>query len=312
MIDVADMLAGGGGTTTGAKMAGARVRFAINHNAEAVDVHRRNHPEVEHYCEDACLFDYGRWRGLDGILASIACQGFSPAATNCGGGPRGSLPKHDKDRATAHAVTHALELTRVPFAIVECTVGLASWWELYRSWCEMLRALGYQLAEHVIDAADFGAPAARSRLYVTAVRGRSPLVLRLPPRQRVGVGACFDAALTGWLPVSKLPPDARRRIARARKRHRGLMAVRYTSTDIGRGLDEIAPTITTKNQCAWVRPGRRGDERRMWRSHEYAAALGFPPDYKLTGKVNTDCRLIGNAVSPLVMRAIVEEVIARG
>lgn len=301
---VADMLCGGGGSTTGAKAAGAKVAFALNHWPLAIDVHRRNHPDVEHHTEDACLFDYTRWRGLDGLLASIACQGHSNAATNCPSGRRGSLPKHDNDRATAHAVTHALELTRVPFAIIECVVELRRW-TLYPEWCAMLAKLGYSLHEHVLDAADFGAPATRERLYLTAVRSSSPLVLAPAKVPRVGVGACFDAAVGGWRPLSALPPRRRWRIEVAQKRRgRGLLAVRYTSTDIGRAPEETAPTVTTKHQCAWV----RGDEYRPWRGHEYAAALGFPRGYLLTGKVTTDAKLMGNAVSPLVMRDLVEQI----
>lgn len=310
MMEFGDMLCGGGGTTAGAKAAGAKVRYAINHWRLAIDVHQRNHPEIEHFLEDACLADYTRWCGLDGILASIACQGHSNAATNCGKGKkRGSLPKHDNDRATAHAITHALELTGVPFALIECVVELRRW-KLYPEWCGMIGKLGYALHEHVVDAADYGAPATRRRLFITAVRGRTPLVLRIPKRQHVGIGAAFDASITdGWRPISMLSAKRRARIAVAQERRgRGLIAVRYTSTDIGRAPHETAPTMTTKHQCAWV----IGDSYRPWLGHEYAVGLGFKRGYLLTGKVTTDAKLMGNAVSPLPMEVMIEEVMARG
>lgn len=314
MIVVADMLAGGGGTTTGAKMAGFRVRAAINHWDVAIDTHRRNHPEVEHHHEDVVLFDYNRWRrwSLDGLLASPACQGHSKAATRGGSGKRGSAPKHDADRATAWAVATALEVLRTDFACVE-NVEEFRRWTGYPHWCAFLRDLGYSLHEHVLDAADFGVPCTRVRLFITAVRAASPLVLRLPTVDRVGIGTIFDVkSRSRWKPVARLPKRARARIARARERHDGMMAVRYTSDDVGRSLDEVMGTMTTKHQCAWVRPGEKGDERRMFNSREYLRALGFPEDTQLTGKVSVDCRLLGNAVSPVVMQAICEEIGRRG
>lgn len=43
-----------------------------------------------------------------------------------------------------------------------------------------------------------------------------------------------------------------------------------------------------------------------------ARAMGFPDSYQLTGRVSDDCRLVGNAVCPPVMRAIVTEIARRG
>ncbi len=56
----------------------------------------------------------------------------------------------------------------------------------------------------------------------------------------------------------------------------------------------------------------RGARRRMLTGREYARAMGFPDSYKLTGFVSKDCRLLGNAVPPPVMRSIVTEVMRRG
>lgn len=50
---VIDNFAGGGGASTGIEAAiGRPVDFAINHSPEAIAMHRANHPETKHYCED--------------------------------------------------------------------------------------------------------------------------------------------------------------------------------------------------------------------------------------------------------------------
>lgn len=55
MIDgklIVDNFAGGGGASTGIELAtGISVDIAINHNPEAIRVHKTNHPSTKHYCE---------------------------------------------------------------------------------------------------------------------------------------------------------------------------------------------------------------------------------------------------------------------
>lgn len=50
---VVDNFAGGGGASTGIEMAtGYSVDIAINHDPEAIKMHKANHPNTKHYCED--------------------------------------------------------------------------------------------------------------------------------------------------------------------------------------------------------------------------------------------------------------------
>jgi len=55
-----DLLAGAGGFTAGALKAGCEVVWAANHSQQAVDWHARNHPEVEHVCQDLHKADHYR------------------------------------------------------------------------------------------------------------------------------------------------------------------------------------------------------------------------------------------------------------
>lgn len=55
---VVDNFAGGGGASTGIEMAtGVSVDIAINHDPEAIRMHRTNHPTTKHYCEDVWQVD---------------------------------------------------------------------------------------------------------------------------------------------------------------------------------------------------------------------------------------------------------------
>ena len=49
---IVDNFAGGGGASTGIEMAtGISVDIAINHDPEAIKMHKANHPSTKHYCE---------------------------------------------------------------------------------------------------------------------------------------------------------------------------------------------------------------------------------------------------------------------
>lgn len=49
---IVDNFAGGGGASTGIELAtGMSVDIAINHDPEAIRMHKANHPSTKHYCE---------------------------------------------------------------------------------------------------------------------------------------------------------------------------------------------------------------------------------------------------------------------
>lgn len=86
-MDVIDLFAGAGGSSEGARQAGARVVWAANHWRLAVDIHERNHPETQHECQDLMQADFSALPPCDLVLASPACQGHSKASS--AGGARG-------------------------------------------------------------------------------------------------------------------------------------------------------------------------------------------------------------------------------
>lgn len=83
---VVDNFAGGGGASTGIEIGLKRhVDIAINHDPAAIDMHKMNHPETEHYCESVWDVDpvqacRGRKVGL--AWFSPDCKHFSKAKGN--------------------------------------------------------------------------------------------------------------------------------------------------------------------------------------------------------------------------------------
>lgn len=238
------------------------------------------------------------------------CQGHSQAASAVGKNKRGKAPMHDALRSTAWAVVSCVEVHEPPAVLVENVPEFRNW-RLYRTWRQALETLGYAVHEHVFDAADFGVPQNRKRLFISAVKGKKPLILEAPLKPRlVGFESCIDLSAGGWEPVSKKPIAVRQRVAKGRKNFpKGMFLSQHVTGHGGRSLDRPIWTITTKHQAAIVREGPREDEMRMLTVDEYRCGMGFPDDYWLPQNRTCDSvKLLGNAVCPPVARDLVKQI----
>lgn len=88
---IVDNFAGGGGASTGIEIAtGYSVDIAINHDPEAIRMHKSNHPNTKHYCEDVWQVDPVKaCKGNPVALAwfSPDCKHFSKAKVMLSGYP---------------------------------------------------------------------------------------------------------------------------------------------------------------------------------------------------------------------------------
>ncbi|MBB2886992.1 MULTISPECIES: DNA cytosine methyltransferase [Pseudomonas] len=203
-----DLFAGGGGATMGQEMAtDIPVDIAINHNADAISMHKRNHPSAEHYITDVydvCPRMATRGRPVDHLHASPECTHHSLAA---GGQARSTTSRSlswviikwagqvSPDMITMENVTQILQwgpliAKRCPKTgrVVRRDLTVAAVGERVpvqdqylvpnpkrkgRTWrhfeCQ-LRAMGYDLMHGKLKACDFGAATTRERLFMIARR----------------------------------------------------------------------------------------------------------------------------------------------
>lgn len=288
-----DLFAGIGGWTEGAERAGLQVLFAANHSPLACEWHARNHSTVAHACQDLHQIDWATVPRSDVALSSPACQGHTKA--------RGvERPHHDACRSTAWAVVSCAEYHRNPFIVVENVPEFLAW-KLYPAWKQAMQALGYSIAEHVIDAADLGVPQHRVRVFIVCTRSRSPLHLRLERRPHVPARQILDLDAGRFSPVAKKVPSTRRKVAVGRRQHGHQFLIAYYGNERGgRSLDKPIGTITTADRHAIV----RGNRLRMISVEECRRAMSFRPDYQLPANHRDAVKLLGNAVAPLAAEQI--------
>jgi hypothetical protein len=146
------------------------------------------------------------------------CQGFSRARGR-------DRPHHDNSRSTAWAVVGCVEAKRPPFLMVENVEDFARW-TLFPQWRSCLEALGYVLCLNVLDAADFGVPQERVRLYVTGVRrdvSTRPVAVQPPGVDRVAAATLIEWDKGSWGPLDRkldgtpLAPATVRRLENGRR-----------------------------------------------------------------------------------------------
>jgi DNA (cytosine-5)-methyltransferase 1 len=301
-VKAVDLFAGAGGFSTGARMAGATVVWAADHWPLAVEWHAANHPDTEHACQDLQQADFTAVPRHDILLASPACQGHSPA--------RGKeRPHHDAQRATAWAVVTCAEVHRPPVVVVENVPAFSERWVLYPAWCAAMHALGYAMAPMVLDAADHGVPQHRRRLFVVATRSRHPIELALPQRQHRPAAEVISLNAGNWSPIERpgRSPRTLARIADGRRRFGSQFLAPYYgsgSGETGRSLRRPIGTLTTRARWAVI----NGDRMRMVTAAEGRDLMGFPPNYRLPANEAQAWHLIGNAVSPVQARDLIDAI----
>lgn len=187
---IVDNFAGGGGASTGIEMAtGISVDIAINHDPEAIKMHKMNHPNTKHYCEDVWQVDpVEACKGRPVALAwfSPDCKHFSKA--------KGGKPKNKKIRGLAWVACRWAGLVRPRVIMLENVEEFKTWGPLNRrhhpiknkqgktfhKFVKQLEDLGYQVEFKELIAADYGAPTMRKRFFMIARCDGLPIVWPKP------------------------------------------------------------------------------------------------------------------------------------
>ena len=277
----ADLYCGAGGATTGvlraARRNGREIGFgvAINHWPIAVATHSANHPGVTHLCEsvervDPCVAVPGGV--LDLLWASPECTHHSRA--------RGGKPRQNQSRSGASHVLTWLDKLYVKAVIIENVPEFVEWGplgangeplksqkgECFAAFLQSLQARNYHVEWRVLNAADYGDPTSRRRLFVIAVKRPRKVVWPEPTHRPAGQTTSLFGEAQPWRTAREiidwgikgksifnrarpLAPNTLRRIAAGLRRFGGAAAEPFLicmeHAGSVRSVDRPMPTITT-------------------------------------------------------------------
>lgn len=183
---IVDNFAGGGGASTGIEEAtGFSVDIAINHDPKAIAMHKANHPNTKHYCEDVWQVD--PVQACNGHPVGLAwfspdCKHFSKA--------KGGKPKDKNIRGLAWVACRWAGLVRPRVIMLENVEEFKTWGPLNRGhhpvkskqgrtfdkFVRQLQDLGYEVQFRELVAADYGASTMRKRFFMIARCDKKPIV----------------------------------------------------------------------------------------------------------------------------------------
>lgn len=199
-ITAADLFCGAGGASTGLRRACKALNMrsellAVNHWPVAIATHTLNHPDVRHLCESIERIDpreqvpSGR---LNLLIAAPECTFFSSA--------RGGRPVNDQQRAQPWLILKWLQELYIDNVLIENVPEFREWGPIgangkplkskkgqtFAAFIEAIRSLGYTVEHRVLNAADYGDPTTRRRLFIMARRGRKAINWPVPTHSKDG------------------------------------------------------------------------------------------------------------------------------
>lgn len=187
---IIDCFAGGGGASVGIEMAlGRQVDIAINHDPQAIRMHKVNHPNTLHLTEDIFAVDLKKYvagRHVALMWASPDCTSHSKA--------KGGQPRNKGLRILPWAVYKHAKAILPDVIIMENVEEIQKWGPLdeaghpikeragedYWKFIKAMKKLGYEFDSKELVAADYGAPTTRKRWYAVFRRDGKPIVWPVP------------------------------------------------------------------------------------------------------------------------------------
>lgn len=318
----ASLYAGAGGLDQGFSDGGFELQWAIESNRHAVDTYKAN---LGNHIVHGRLPEQEPPEDLrpDVVIGGPPCQGFSVI---------GRMDPDDPRSQHVHCFFDVVEKLAPRAFCMENVKALAlnSRWATVREQLERrARELEYQVALMVLNAADYGVPQARERMFLVGIRGGSPLC---PVPRTKGNPLTVREALSALPPFGQ-PGNSMKspaKVVPATKpvmrpsAHRGSLLFNGS----GRPLDLDAPAKTLpasmggnatpvldqeeldQDADPWVieyhrrllegkKPLKQAPKRMRRITVEEAAALqGFPLGWQWRGPRGGMYRQVGNAVPP--------------
>lgn len=328
-----DLFSGAGGLSCGLELAGHTCLLGVDFDKHAIETFKANHKEAESFCGDLRKLTTPKLKSLlkgqevDLVVGGPPCQGFSTVG-------KGN-PKDERNHLFLEFV-RIVKVTRPSFVVVENVTGLLAKKNeatLKAILCEFTR-LGYNLGIRVLSAQEYGVPEHRRRTIIIGSRINSNVLFPTPThlndfitvgdviydlKDRTGEVHNHTPALSKL--KSKIDEDRLKKIPDGKgiryqederkylpkSLHLGvnwekLPEKRFRQTRYQR-LDSkrVSPTIMT-HRHGYFHP----KENRYLTPREAAKIQSFPNNFVFKGPLSAQWRQIGNAVPPLLAKAIGE------
>lgn len=333
---IIDLFCGCGGLSKGFEMAGFEVKAAIDMWDDAIKTFNYNHPGNVAVCEDIHNWDDKYLESLleendiCGIVGGPPCQGYSTVGSRDVNDPRNHLYKE---------YCRIVEKINPDFFVIENVKGLLtlSNGAFKEDIIKRFSSLGYSVKPMVLNAADFGVPQNRLRVFFVGTKN-----------DRFEFPKPFDFKVTTYEALSDLPAfneDYKNDYVclpmneyqkKMRNNSKGLFnheATNHTESTVqiismikdGGSIKDLSQEywnvrkynkaferMYSKGQSNTVDTGHRNyfhySENRIPSVRENARLQSFPDDFVILGSKTSQYKQVGNAVPPLLAYAVAKAI----
>lgn len=310
-IKFADFFAGAGGLTTGFVMAGFKPVYSVEIMPEAVRTYNKNiskkfNDEILD-TRDITNSDVKREaiaklkkEKVDLIIGGFPCQGFSMAGPRVVDDPRNSLYIH---------MLEIIKEVKPKVVVMENVTGLRSMLEgkVEMKILKDFQKAGYKISVHTLNSADYGVPQQRKRVIFIANKINKTNLFPKPILKSNTYISIKDA-------ISDLM-DNKEDIEFNHEftKHKPEMKLRMSDVKEGNSLykgysdawkkpywDKPSPTVKENHGGVFIHPKKQ----RVMTPRELARLQSFPDDFIFCGSKKWQLVQIGNAVPPILGKAI--------
>lgn len=300
---VISLFSGAGGMDLGFVRAGYEIVWANDCWSDAVETYKQNLGD-NICCTDIAEIDAATIPNADILIGGFPCQGFSVANMNRHTG--------DKRNLLYQQFLRVLEAKKPKFLLAENVKGILSLGQgrVFKMILTDFAGIGYEIQYAVLNAADYGVPQRRERVFLFGKRTDVEARLKFPPPTTHAPREL--ALLTGkipWIGVAEalrdIPDPEKPHMlqnhdyTRYKLRFNGYLGHRTIDGDLP------APTITARgdDKGGVVILHHPGNKRRL-SAREAAIVQSFPIDYNFFGCKTTIYRQVANAVPPKLAEAV--------
>ncbi|MES9874199.1 MAG: DNA cytosine methyltransferase [Candidatus Sedimenticola sp. 6PFRAG7] len=311
MLSFIDLFCGGGFGARGAVSDGAQPLLGIDAWELATKTYKANFPSAQvitNRIESIDPYALSKTYKPDVLLTSPECTSHSIA--------RGAKPGSEKSRETAIGILPWTDALKPRWVIVE-NVARMKQWHRHNELVGSLESSGYRVSDLYLNAADFGTPQSRKRMFLVCdlygTKVTTDELIKMHKRTNKTASSIIN--WNGKYKSSPLYKEGRAKatIERAERamdalgKNKPFLIVYYGSDYAGgwQSLDAPLRTITTLDRFGLVTWEKGEPYLRMLQPDELSAAMGAGSKHELPfGTRREKVHLCGNGVCSPVMELI--------
>ena len=315
MLRFVDLFCGGGLGARGAVKAGAIPILAVDAWDVAAKTYKSNFPSAEVICSPIeCLEpeQFARKYNPDVLLAAPECTSHSIA--------RGAKPGCERSKETAISIIPWIEAMHPRWLIVE-NVNRMRKWNRHDELISIIESYGYKVNDLFLNAADFGTPQSRKRMFLVCDKEGSVItkedLLTVHSRRLKSAASIIDTSAKYKSSPLYKNGRAQATIDRAKRamntlgRYKNFLIVYYGSDYAGgwQSIDAPLRTITTLDRFGLVTWKGDTPYLRMLQPSELLKAMGVGDLHTLPyGSRRDRVKLCGNGICSPVLESIFKKI----